>query len=251
MTLAAKYNRILKGKLLHFAAWSPVTDAYEVGDFGALRRGVFQKLGNIREFGVDPDAQAGASATSFDFTSSGSSIVRVAGGATVDVFPNQPLEAKLEITFSSEEAFYIRTSKLNVTEMRSVDQIAQKLKGRRDRDGRRWKLRWRIVRKVYTAANPAILASVEKDTKFTLLGRADALKALELGNASAEIAVASSRQDALKIAGGTGPVAIDLFRVKLLGGAGLEAVESEDALESHNVAPELDDDWDPDEDDDA
>lgn len=245
MNLAKKYNTLFKSRLLHYAAWSPVTDRYAVGDFGAFKNGVFQRLGNIEEFGVDPEPRTGDSSVKFDFTSSGAVIVRTSAGARVEIFPQQSVEAKLQINFSGEDGFYIRTSKLSVAEMQSVDRVAQQLKGKQDPNGRRWQLRWRIVRKVYTAVEPTILASAEKNAEFTLSGSADALKALELGNGSANITVSSTRQDALQIAGGTGPIALDLFSVRLLGGAGLERLVDQTQEGSTNdlVEADLDEKW--------
>ena len=224
MSLPRRYNRLLRKQLRHYAAWHPVNDAYEVGDFGAFRGGIFVKLGNIREFGIDPDAQPGADATKLDLTSSGTTVTRFAAGAAVDVFPGgDDIEAKLEIRFSGADSYYLRSARLTVSEMPSVDATAHKLKGRRAPDGRRWKRRWKVIRKVYTAVDPVILASAESEAGFTLTGEADALQRLEVGNASADIAVASSDNDAVKIAGGTGPVALDLFRVRITGSAGLES----------------------------
>lgn len=245
MTLARQYNKLLKSRLLHYAAWSPVTDRLEVGDFGGFKRGVFQKLGNIAEFGVDPGGRSGGAATKFVFTSSGTNIVRISGGVEVDVFPDASVEAKLEINFSSENGLYIRTGNLSVTEMDSVDRVAQILRGKRDPSGRRWKTRWKVVRKVYTAMDPTILAASERDAGFTLSGKAEALKALEFGGAALDVSVSSTRQDALQIVGGTGPVAIDLFSVRILGGAGLEGLDTEpsEVGEDDQVVPELDTYW--------
>src|SRR5690606_8442051 len=98
--------------------------------------------------------------------------------------------------------------------------------------------------KVYSAIDPVILASAEANAGFVLTGKADALAKLELGSASAEVTVSSTRTDAIKIAGGSGPVMLDLFRVRWLGeGAGLEGTEEQEASDSHTVAAELDEQW--------
>jgi hypothetical protein len=62
------------------------------------------------------------------------------------------------------------------------------------------------------------LASKEANSTFKLSGKADALRQLELGNASANIGVEATSSSAQKIVGGSGPIALDLFRVRLLGG---------------------------------
>jgi hypothetical protein len=244
MSLARKYNTLLKRSLHHYAAWSPVTDAYEVGDYGGFRRGVFVKLGNIREFGVDPRPQAGSSIVSFNFTSSGAVASRTQAGVAVESFGDEPTEAKLSIDFKGQNSLFIRTGEISVIEMPSVDQVAFRLCKAVDDAGRKWKLGWRTVRKVYVAENPTILASEERETGFSLSGTAGALKKLEIGQASVGIAVESTQARTLQILGGSGPIALDLFKVRPSGRAGMVSFDpgqSGDAAKPGE--PDLDDDW--------
>ena len=253
MELARKYAQIVKSRLLHHAAWSPVTDTYEVGDYGAFREGIFQKLGNIREFGIDPAPKQSTSTVGFDFASSGTTMVRTAAGASVDVFPSQPVEAKLQLDFQGDSSVFLRTSKLTVIEMPSVNAVAGQLHRKRDANGRRWKLGWRIIRKVYVATDPVILMSLERGATFSISGTATALKAVEAGSGSASLSVSSNKANTLQIVGGTGPVAFDLFRVRVGGGAGLSFdVSRGPSQEDEPAEPELDDEWDdePEDDDD-
>lgn len=255
MDLASKYAKIIKSRLMHYAAWSPVTDPYEIGDYGAFRRGIFQKLGNIREFGVQPQTRPGTSSVSLDFTSSGSTMVRTAGGAKVDVFPQEAVEGTLEIDFQGDSSIFVRTGKLSMTELTGVDSVAGQLLRKRDPNGRKWKLGWRIIRKLYVATDPVILVSAERGASFSLSGRADALKAAEAGSGSADLSVSSNKSDSLQILGGTGPVAFDLFKVRVTGRAnvsfGTPGQESQDE-EPELDAPDLDDEWSDElEDDDA
>lgn len=243
MSLARRYNLLFKRKLSHFAAWSPVTDRYEVGDFGGVRNGVFQVLGNIREFGVDPNSTTGPSSVSFSYTSSGAVFMRTQAGLELDVFPSEPLHAELAVEFHGEESFYVRTGELKVIEMPSVDAVAHQLRGREDANGRKWKRGWRVVRKVYVATNPVILASSERGARFCLSGRADALRRLEAGNASAEIGVTSSRAESLEVLGGTGPVALDLFRVRVTGRASVVSFDPNTSDNEPEDVAEFDDGW--------
>ena len=250
MSLARKYNVLLKRGLHHYAAWSPVTDDYEVGDFGGFRRGVFVKLGNIREFGVPPDARAGSSVATFSFTSSGAVISRTNAGVAVESFGDDDTEAKLSIEFKGQNNLFIRTGEISVMEMPSVDAVAYRLQGKRDPNGRKWKLGWRVVRKVYQAKNPTILVSHVRSTSFALTGTAGVLKQLEIGEASADIAVQSNKAQTLQVIGGTGPIALDLFKVRLSGRAGIISfAPGQQGEDAQPLEPELDDDWDDDIDD--
>lgn len=245
MDLANHYAKTVRSQLLHHAAWSPVTDSFEVGDYGAIRKGVFQRLGNIREFGVEPVTRTGSSSVSLDFTSAGTTMVRTAAGAKVDVFPAQPIQGELEIGFQGDSSVFIRTGTLTVTELTTVDSIAGQLLGKRDPNGRTWRLGWRIIRKLYVADDPVILAAAEKGARISLTGRADALARFEAGQGSVGLTVSSKTTASLQILGGRGPVAFDLFKVRLGGQASVsfDLAGGDEPDEPARGEPELDDEW--------
>lgn len=246
MDLASYYAQFLRSHLRHFAAWNPITDPYEVGDYGAFRRGLFHKLGNIRELGVEPHVRPGASEVSLAFTSAGATMVRTKCDARVAGSPAQAVEGTLEIDFQGESSVLLRTGRLAVTELVGVDAVAGQLVRARDGLGRRWKLGWRIIRKLYVASDPVILVSSERGARFSLSGRVDALDAFQAGHGAAELSVSCNKADALQIVGGTGPVAFDLFRVRLGGHARVSFGNVEGRSDSEAAelgVPELDDEW--------
>lgn len=243
MDLARKYARIIKSQLLHHAAWSPVTDSFEVGDYGVIRRGVFQRLGSVREFGVDPVARTSASSVSLDFTSTGTTMVRTTAGAKVMAFPTgSDAHGELEIGFEGDGSVFIRTGRLSVTELTAVGSAATQLLRKRDRLGRKWRLGWRIIRKLYVADDPVILAAAERGARIALSGRADALGRFEAGQGAVGLTVSSKTTASLQILGGRGPVAFDLFKVRLLDRA-RASFELPPPGEPEHAEPELDDEW--------
>ncbi len=247
-TIAREYNALFKRQLLHFAAWTPVIDRYEVGDFGAFCGGVFQTLGNIREFGVDPQPRQGGSCPGFSCTSKGTTLVRTEGSMEISAFPNASTSAQLTVSFGHKSGLFVRTQGLSVVEMESVDAVARQLMGCKDPHGRRWKPGWRIVRKVYTAKEPVILGSVERGSSVSLSGRAKALRRLEQGQGSVEVNVNATQSHGLEQLGGTGPIALDLFRARITGRAALVSFAAPN--ESDEIETDLDDDWDEEPDDD-
>lgn len=247
MTLARRYNALFKRNLQHFAAWSPLVDSYDVGDYGVFRRGVFQRLGSIREFGVDPGARPSATKVSFSYATTGTTVVSGAGAGQPAVASRA--SGALELAFQGSDALYVRAGELRVMEMPSVDAVAHALLRTHDASGRQWRPAWRIVRKVYTATDPVILASTEERTTFALSGSAQALAMLGGGRGSADITVRSNRANTLQITSGTGPIALDLFRVGLGGRAGLVSLAPGRQGEAE-VELDLDDDWDGELDDD-
>ena len=233
MSIARVINRTLKREIGHYVAWMPLSDSYAVGDYGAFRGGLFQKLGNVAEFGVDPRPSSGRD-VAFTLASSGVTTLRTVAGAEVPVFPDNPVQAELTLGFSKGDGVFLRAS-ARVEEMTSVDAVAHALSGAMAADGRSWKRRWKVVRKVYTAKDPLLLAAAESNTEFRISATADVLKAVELAGGHGGLAVTGSRSTAFHLSPGTGPLALDLFSLGWFGGAALETA----AAMSHH----LDDAW--------
>lgn len=206
MSLARRYNRLLRRHTLHFAAWNPIIDPQEVGDYGLLDRGIFRKLGHIREFGVTPVTQKG-NAASFDFTSVVKTVVRIEAGMKVEVFGTGDVAAKLTIDFEGRFAALVKSPKVEVEAMTSPRLVAQQLQHKSG-----WKPRYRVISKVYRGTDATVIASVDNATSIELSGTANALRLFELGQASVGVSVGGNHQ--LKVVGQSGPLAIDLFRVR-------------------------------------
>ena len=69
MGIPKELNRIIQKHLHAHAAWLPITNTYELGDYGLIADGVFQKMGNIgKEFRVEYQLSTGPDAL-IDFVS--------------------------------------------------------------------------------------------------------------------------------------------------------------------------------------
>ena len=209
MPLPQRYNRVLRRHTLHFAAWSPISDPYAVGDYGLLRNGVFQKLGHIRDFGVDFGTEQGHP-VAFDFSSTQVSTVRMQADVEVPVFQNVDVAATLTFQFEGDFLALVKSPVVNVEIMRSTQAVARRLDATPG-----WKHRYRVVWKVYSGAPALIVSSLGRGTKVELAGRASALRKFELGDSMVGVRVTS--QHDLKIEGAAGPIALDLFRVRQSG----------------------------------
>jgi hypothetical protein len=212
MGTASLFDDVLKRELNIHAAWLPVTNTYEVGDFGIVSDGVWTKMGNIRRFGVGWAAAAGPPAT-INFTSKGTRLVRAVGNAKVEAFPNQPIDASLTIEFERESSFFLKVA-LTVSQMQDLAAVADKLG-----QVSQWKSQYRVVSAAYTGQQCTILSSKAANSKIALSGKADALQQLELASASAGITVSSSEEIGLNLVGETGIVGLSLFKLRwLIGG---------------------------------
>jgi hypothetical protein len=214
---AHDFDVILKRELNIHAAWLPVTNTFRLGDYGLVSDGTLVAVGNIRDdFGVNftqalgPDAQ-------LDFASKGTSMVRVAGGATVQQFPGSDVEAKLKLEFERERSFLVKV-KLTVSQMQGLNEVAAKLNTLPQ-----WDSRFRVVSALYTGTSCVLISSKAAGSKIELSGKANALQQLDLGATFAGVQVTTRSEIGLEIVGKKGVVGLSLFKLgwwnplKLLG----------------------------------
>jgi hypothetical protein len=170
--------------------------------------GVFTKIGNIQDdHGVTFNSAPGGGEVKLDFTSKGTTINRFKAGATVNAFPDEPVEAKLAIEFGSENAFLLKAN-LGITEMQSIQVVANKLATLSE-----WKNAYRVVFATYSSKHCALISSKTSNAKIELSGKAAALKQFELGEVSADISSSNKSEIGLDIVGEGGVVALGLFKL--------------------------------------
>ena len=209
MGIAKDFNDVVHDQIKVHAAWLPVTNTYQVGDFGVISEGVFARMGNIRsDFGIDFQTNAGPP-SQLDFKSANVRVVRFTAGAEVNAFPDDALEAKLRIEFGRERSFYLKAA-LNVQELASVFEAARKIAVLPAWNEGKFK----VVAATYTGQNCVVLSSRQNNTAIEIGGKADALKKLELGGASADFAWTANSTLGLEIMGQTGVIGLKLFQVK-------------------------------------
>ena len=175
-------------------------------------------MGNISEFGANFKMDSGPPA-SLDFMSKGITIVRTAGGMTVNSLPSEGnLEAKLMFSFEKEKSCLIKAT-LQVKEMQNINQVARVLA-----QSDEWEPRFRVVSASYTGDQCVILVTREANTKVEFSGKVDLLKQVEQGKVEISPSITLSNERAFKSVGKTGVVGLRLFKLgrsgrpKFLGG---------------------------------
>jgi hypothetical protein len=207
MGTASRFNDIMKDELNIFAAWIPVTNTFQLGDYGLISDGVFVKIGNITtDHGVTFQSKPGPE-SKLDFTSKGTAMARFAGGTTVTAFPDQPIDAKLTIEFGDENSFLLKAN-LTVMQMQDINAVASKLA-----ELPNWKNKYRVVSAVYNGKQCAMISSKAANSKIELSGKATALKQFELGAVSAELGVSNKKEIGLDLVGEDGVVGLSLFKL--------------------------------------
>jgi hypothetical protein len=237
---AKRLNRILQKEIHVHAAWLPVTNTLQVGDYGVISSGVFHKMGNISEFGVDWQSAAGAP-SKLDFSSEGTRVTKLVGDAEVQTLPDQGIDAKIEIAFTRADSFLLKAN-LSMEAMQNLAQTALALSRTPG-----WNKKYRVVNATYTGQDCVVISTREADSKVEISGKADALQQFDLGAVSAGFGFQSNKQLGLEIVGETGVVGLKIFK---LGRRGTPKVLTAEVT-GEQVEIEEHEDWDADLEDDV
>ena len=256
MSLAKSYCKILRQHVRMHAAWLPVSTNFELGDYGLWRGGVFTPIGNIREFDVPLMEISEGNPVTLSYVSSGTRIVHLQGGVEVSNIANVGGgEAELKLEFSKSESFYIQAPRLDSIRITNIAEIAHRLQGSKV-DGRRWRLRYKVVHEIFTAECVTLLATIEKDTSVSVRGEASLVQSVESGAVNTAMQAQFSRKVGVNIIGQRGPIGLRLFRCRasgtplLFGDEGVRGVTPDDEeLPYEELGYDDDFDDDPDEDD--
>mgnify|MGYP002777817733 CR=1 FL=1 len=211
-----RFTGILHDELGCRAVWPPVVSPVRLGDYGVLDGGVFRKLGHISDFGVELQVEQGQPA-SLNFVSASARLVRSAGDLPVTSFSGiGGVQARLRVEFAEKASFLLKCSRISVEQIANIGAIGRQLARARTRDGQEWSSwSWRIVWQVYTGRDVVFLGTRSVDTVVDFTGKVEAVRQLEAGSFSAGVRVQPSSSLALEIVGRTGPVGLNLAKVKL------------------------------------
>ena len=213
MSIARAAARILRDQLRAHVAWLPLGNTFDLGDFGVFSGGVFVRLGNVVNLGVKFERIHGRD-TAFEFRSEGVRETRLSGGVAVGAFTDGDDDASLNVTFADEDSLLIRTSTLQVSEIKEILPVAAAL-----RSHPQWRLRYRVVHRLWTAVDGVFLSSRGADASIDFTGSVAALQALQSGRANSTVQVGQRSNVGLDLVGQTGPLALGLFRVRLVDGS--------------------------------
>lgn len=212
MSIVRQAARVIRQQLQATIAWLPLANNFELGDFGVFSGGVFTRLGNVRSLGVDFDSWR-SDGPPFDFRSEGTSETRIDVAAAGKLGSNVDGEAGLDIAFARADSLYLHAAEIKIAEIAELLPVAAAL-----RRHPQWRLRYRVVHRVWTAVDGIFITSQEGDAHIELRGSVDAVGRLQKGRGSLDIAVQQKRNVGLDLIGHTGPVALGLFRVRVING---------------------------------
>lgn len=212
MSIIRRASRVIRQQLRANIAWLPLANNFELGDFGVFSGGVFTRLGNIRGLGVDFDSQRSAGPP-FDFRSDGTTEVRVAAAADGNLTARVTGEAGLKIAFARADSLYLHAAEIEVAEIRELLPVAAAL-----RRHPQWRMRYRVVHRVWSAIGGIFITSQQGDADIELSGTVEEVGRLQSGRGSLGVQVHSKRNVGLDLIGHDGPIALGLFRVRVVNG---------------------------------
>jgi hypothetical protein len=229
-----------------YAAWYPLAQVYELGDYGLIQDGVFQKLGNVRDLASDGFTTAIRSSTgpstSVDYVSAKTKTIKMVAGAEVPQLPDGAVGASLAYQFEKANSFVVKAAAMTVKQMDNVREIADGLAKLRKND--KWTHAYRVVSATYTAEDALVLLAREANTKVEFSGEVSALKALNAGSIKVAPSVTSSSEAVLKSIGKSGILGLSLFKLNFWSSTPqlLKAGEKKEDYELEECRDELKDD---------
>ena len=210
--LAKAFNKAIRDRLQVHAAWLPIVNTFEIGEYGIFDNGIFQSLGNLKSKypDVNLDVKTGDTAE-IDFSSAGIRSTKLdAAGNTASTFASLGnAEATLKLHFDKKNSNVIK-AKLTSTELKNIDEIANFLGRKRD-----WRKRFCVVSKVYRGEQCVVICSKEAGTEIAIKASADVLRQIEAGKVSGGFEFTSNNNSEFKSVGETGVLAIKLFKLNL------------------------------------
>ncbi|MEN2282415.1 hypothetical protein AAGF08_09780 [Algoriphagus sp. SE2] len=211
--LAQKFNDVLQKELNLHAAWFPITNTFEIGDFGLFDNGLFRTVGNIKrdypeiELVVDKGNEA-----SIDFKSDGTSMQSLnANGEAATLGSLGNADAKLKIKFTQENSIVLK-AKMTSDELKNIDEVGRKLALKSS-----WNKKYKVVSTVYNGEGSVIICSREAGTEVTISASADVLKQVEGGKVDGGLEIQSNKESVFSSIGDSGVIGLRFFKLKWLG----------------------------------
>lgn len=211
MGVAAQFSKSLHKEINAYAAWLPVANSFELGDYGLVSDGVFQRIGNITEFGVEFESKASELA-GIDFKSEDAKRVSIVADVEVNALPDAPVDAKLRIELGRKGSYYARAADTTATEMTNIREVASGLARAQG-----WRRKYRVVSSIITGHDCLIVTASADNAIFELSGQADAFQNLNAGAVNAGVSVTNDTNVGFTVVGKTGVVGLRLFKLRWFG----------------------------------
>jgi hypothetical protein len=212
MGLADDLNRALHDNLKCHVAWLPISNTFDLGDYGVIANGVFTKVGNVRELGATFEVDE-SPAAKLDFASADTRTTHLVASAEVDIIPEGAIDAKTKLSFPRATSFLLRAADVRLRAVRTVGTLLSTIAKHKD-----WRVSYKLVWQTWVARNAALLSTRTAGTEVTVTGDVPALRRFHLGDVSADLRLASNQELGLSLVGASGVIGLGLVKLRFLVG---------------------------------
>lgn len=211
MPLPKKFDRRLKNRMGFHAAWPPTLTNLTVGSIVRRKNGVFEDVGHLDNRGIKFGTRNG-SAARIDFSTDGISAKTTQGGAEVSVEKiDLDASASVGIDVKKQDSFLIKTDRFQVKEMTNELKVGLNVAAKLPNWNHKTDF---IVRNVASGQDVTFIASAKKNKSMKLSGSGKAVFDFVSIGLSAGLNKSGSSNVSFSVLGGSGPVGIQIFRVK-------------------------------------
>jgi len=210
MNLVKKYDKTLRRRAALRAVWLPGTQV-RVGDILILKDGALVSVGNLEDAQIDFTVSAIGEAQSINLQSKGVSKILTQHGATVSLTQlDTNAEAQLKILFKHENSYFLRTPSLSGTGMDNALGVARKIAELPSWDH----LDNYVVHKVWSAKDFVFLGNMDNTSEIEFNGKGEFIKNIVTNGISSGLSINGGHSINLEIMGESGPIVMQVFRVK-------------------------------------
>lgn len=196
-TIAAIYTKALHDHFRPmYANWQPGSPM-ELGDYGLITNHIFNRIGNIRDEGLDFEVRQDTSADQYEFTSSSETefVFTAAGSGSGGGVGS--VKAGLEIKFSRANSVFFNAAGCRINSIRNIKALGDELI-RRDEQGR-WKRHFAVVTSLVEAGATTIVVAGSSNASISLEAKAEGVQEIDLADAALELGLKRQKNVAFKV----------------------------------------------------
>ncbi len=210
MSLIKKYDKTLRRRVALRAVWLPGTEV-RIGDIMLLKDGALVSLGNLIDENIQYTASFIGEAQSLNLQSKGVSQSLIQNGAKISLSKfDSAIDAELKISFKEENSYYLRTPIMKGAGMDQAMTVARKIAKLPHWDH----LKNYVVHKIWRAEEFTFLGNLEGNSEVSFKGKGEFIRNILSNGITSGVSKAGNRNMSLDITGKSGPIVMQVFRVK-------------------------------------
>ncbi len=210
MSLIKKYDKTLRRKVALRAVWLPGTQV-RVGDIMLLKDGALLSVGNLKGENIPYNVSSIGEAQSIKLQSSGVSKTLTQNGAQVSLEKlDTSIDAELKISFNDENSYFLQTPILSGIGLNNAISIARRIAEIPSWDH----LRNYVVHKVWRAEDFVFLGNLDNKAEISFSAKGEFIKNILSKGISSGVHISGGHSMNLEVMGKSGPVVMQVFRVK-------------------------------------